>query len=75
MVEADAMVEADTMVGYQPFSLYKELRLRLKRSLTYSRTASPLVKIDILFDILLFNGGLKQKGIPSRRSVAFNITR
>lgn len=61
------MVEANTVVGYQPFSLYKELRIRIKRSLTCSRTASPLVKINIPFDILLFNGGLKQKGIPSEK--------
>ena len=52
---SNGIIEADTLVGYQPFSLYNELRIKIKRSLTCSRTGSPLVKINIPFDILLFN--------------------
>ena len=64
---ASGIVETDPLVGYQPFSLYKELRIRIKRSLTCNRTASPLVKISMPFDIFLFNGGLKCYGVPSEK--------
>ena len=68
------IIQADPLVGYQPFSLYKELRIIIKCSLTCSRTASPLVKINMPFDILLFNGGLKGKGIPSNKRSGSSIT-
>lgn len=50
---------------YEPYSPYKDLRIRIKRGLSCSRTGSPTVKISMPFDMLLFNGGLKCVGIPS----------
>jgi len=57
----------ENIAGYQPFSLYKELRLRIKCGLSCSRTGSPCVKISMSFDVLQFNGGLKCAGIPSEK--------
>lgn len=51
---------------YAPYSLYKDLGLRIKRSLTCAR-ASPVTKIVLPFDTLSFNGGLKSVGTPSRK--------
>ena len=50
----------------QPYSLYKDLSFRIKRSLTCNRKGSPHIKVSMPFDILLFNGGLKVAGIPSK---------
>ena len=51
----------------QPFSLHFELRYKIKQMLTCSRKASPLVLITMPFDFfLLFNGGLKVAGEPSK---------
>jgi len=47
--------------------LYKELGVRIKRRLLCSRTSSPLIKVVMLLDFLLFNGGLKEAGIPSKK--------
>ena len=41
---------------YQSFSLYGDLRNRIKRSLKCSRKGLPMVKIIMSFDPLLFNG-------------------
>jgi len=54
----------------EPFSLYKELSLHIKRhikrSLSCNRKGSPSIKITMTFDILLFNGGLKAAGTPCK---------
>lgn len=52
---------------FQPFSLYKDLRLKIKLAMSCSRKASPSVRVSTSFDIVLFNGGLKQSGVPSRQ--------
>ena len=44
------------------FSLYQELALKIKRSLQGSRKASPEVRIEMDFDDVMFDGGLKQAG-------------
>ena len=50
----------------EPFSLYKELSFHIKRSLSCNRKGSPLIKITMAFDVLLFNGGLKAAGAPRK---------
>ena len=42
----------------QPYSLYKELGIKIKQALVYGRKQSPLVKISMVFDYLLFKDGL-----------------
>ena len=49
---------------HQPFSLYGDLRNRIKISLKFGRKSSPTVKIIMPFDPLLLNGGLKCAGMP-----------
>ena len=49
---------------HQPFSLYGDLRNRIKRSLKFDRKSSSTVNIIMPFDPLLFNGGLKCAGMP-----------
>ena len=39
----------------KPYSLYEDLSIKIKRALTCRRSGSPLVKITMLFDVLLFN--------------------
>ena len=39
-----------------------------KRALLCSRTASPVVRISMPFDVTLFNGGLRLAAIPSKKS-------
>jgi len=51
---------------FEPFSLYKELSFHIKRSLSCHMKSSPLIKITMAFDILLFNGGLKAAGTPQK---------
>ena len=51
----------------KPFSLYEDLAIKIKRALTCRRSGSPLVKIVMPFDVLLFNGGLKLAGKPSKK--------
>ena len=43
---------------YEPFSLHKELSLKIKRALSCNRTASPNIKISMPFDLLIFNGSV-----------------
>ena len=47
----------------RPFSLYSELRNKIKTALSSGRKESPVVRIDMPFDKLQFDGGLKQYGI------------
>ena len=51
-------------VRHQPFSLYGDIRNRIKRSLKFGRKSSPTVKVIMPFDPLLFNGGLKCAETP-----------
>ena len=43
----------------QRFTLYQELATRIKTSLNAHRKASPVVKIDMPFDQIEFDGGLR----------------
>ena len=54
-------------VVMEAYSLYKDLGVRIKRGLLCSRTSSPLIKVVMPFDMLLFNGGLKEAGIRSKK--------
>ena len=64
---AEAEEQSAAPTPYQPFSLYKDLRIKIKLAMSCSRKASPSVRVCMSFDILLFNGGLKQSGVPSRQ--------
>ena len=50
----------------QPYSLYKELGIKIKQALVCGRKQSPVVKISFGFDYLLFKGGLQTAGTPAR---------
>ena len=47
----------------QSYSLYKELSIKIKQHLTCGKKQSPLVKINMGFDHLLFVGDLQATGI------------
>ena len=65
--ETEAEPYSAPSTPFQPFSLYKDLRFKIKLAMSCSRKASPSVRICMSFDILLFNGGLKPSGVPSRQ--------
>ena len=44
----------------RPFSLYMELGDRIKQGLNSGRKVSPVVRADMTFDKVQFDGGLKQ---------------
>lgn len=48
------------------FSLYQELVSRIKAALNSGRKDSPVVKIDLPFDRIEFNGGLRMCGTQKR---------
>ena len=50
----------------EPYSLYKDLGVRIKKALSCNRTGSPRIKVVMPFDILMFNGGLRASGIPTK---------
>ena len=50
----------------QPYSLYNELDIKIKQSLTCERKASPIVKITMGFDYFLFTGGLQPAGTATK---------
>lgn len=50
----------------EPFSLYTELSHRIKASLSSGRKESPIVKIEMPFDRISFDGGLRVCGIKKR---------
>ena len=50
----------------QPYSLYEELSIKIKQLLTSGRKQSPLVRISMGFDYLLFVGGLQVAGVTKR---------
>ena len=51
---------------YSPFSLYYELGTRIKAALMSRRKESPTVKIELPFDKVLFEGGIKACGTVSK---------
>ena len=50
----------------EPYSLYKDLGVRIKKALSCTRTSSPQIKVVMPFDILMFYGGLRASGIPTK---------
>jgi len=46
----------------ETYSLHRDLGVRIKRGLLCSRTSSPVIKVVMPFDILLFNSALKEAG-------------
>lgn len=48
-------------------SLYNELAIRIKTSLNSNRKGSPIVRIDLPFDKIEFDGGLRRLGTPKCR--------
>ena len=50
----------------QPYSLYKELSIKIKQFLMCGRKQSPSVKINMGFDYLLFVGRLQAAGAATR---------
>ena len=59
------IITKNGLMAHHPYSLYNELGLTIKRSLTCSKISSLLIKIIMPFDNLLFNGGMRNAGIPS----------
>ena len=55
---------SESQATYQPYSLYHNLRLRVKQALIRGRKNSPVIKIVMNFDPVLFSGGLKAVGVP-----------
>jgi len=53
--------------SYQPYSFHQDLKFRVKKSITCSRTTSPKVVIVMPIDVLIFNGGLKMAGKPTKK--------
>lgn len=53
---------------YHPFSLYNELKYLVKMGLDSKRRKEPEVRIEMPFDEVLFNGGLKASGVFQRCS-------
>jgi len=58
----------DESTTYKPFSLYDKLHIKIKRALFCNRTASPIIKITMPFDLVLFDGGLKLAAVPSKKT-------
>lgn len=58
--------ETNVSLLFPPFSLYNELSVKVKCALSSRRKENPSTRIDMPFDKLLFDGGLKAYGIPSR---------
>ena len=46
----------------ESYSLYKDLSIKIKKSLSCNRRSSPRIKIVMPFDVVMFNGGLKASG-------------
>ena len=66
---SEHLMETDCIsngVMYAPFSLYNELGSRIKSSLISRRKESPTVRIELPFDKVLFEGGIKVCGTESR---------
>ena len=50
----------------RPYSLYMELGDRIKQGLNSGRKVSPVVSVDMTFDKVQFDGGLKRCGVLVR---------
>lgn len=66
IVEPIPQVAVLDLRNYKPFDFHSELAYSIKSSLYPKHTHGPEVRIDISFDLLIFNGGLKQAGIYTR---------
>ena len=64
--EASHTTTAAAIEPYQPYSLFRTLRLKIKQALTCGRKASPVINIVMPFDKMQFDGGLKTAGILSK---------
>ena len=64
--ETENREEATVEAPLQPFSLYRELTIKILKALTCGRKNSPAVRICLSFDIIQFNGGFKTVGVPSK---------
>ena len=58
--------ESNSIQPIQQYSLYNELRIKIKQALVCGRKQSPSVVINMGFDLLLFNGGLEAAGKAKR---------
>ncbi len=67
-LEAD---EDPLPVSLESFNLYTELTRRIKQSLNCVRKESPVVRIDMPFDFILYEGGLKARGYFTREHYKF----
>ena len=54
VTEPTKVIAESMSVAHYPCSLYNELRLKIKQSLTCSRVPSPLIKIVMPFDIICY---------------------
>ena len=53
---------------YQPFELHKELAYQIKLALDSRGRRDPQIRIDLPFDKLIYDGGLKQLGKHSHNN-------
>ena len=61
-------------IPIQPFSLYNELRIKIKQALVCrSGKTSPSVIIDMGFDYLLLKGGLQAVGVAEQKTHGNNV--
>ena len=51
----------------EAYSFCRDLGIKIKRALSCNRTASPVIKIVMPFNVIVFNGGLKSSDIPSKK--------
>ena len=68
VINGEEIPAVDDYSTYKQFSLYDELRIKIKRALSCNRSATPTIKIVMPFDLILFNGGLKAAAVPSRQT-------
>jgi hypothetical protein len=67
LYEVETLESEEVDSAYQPYSLYTNLRIKIKQALTCGRKSSPIVNVVMGFDLLQFNGGLKTVGIPFKK--------
>lgn len=65
---SDIVAPKCSLTQYRPFSLYNELKYQIKLALDSKRRKEPEVRIEIPFDEVLFNGGLKLRGVFQQHS-------
>lgn len=61
------------MEMYRPFELHRELAMQIKLSLNSKNRRDPDVRIEVPFDKMLFEGGLKQSGHYLGRSHGHDV--